>query len=361
MMQIDRCEVTPVELTLRQPAFMASHHLSGGKLLEIHQVTAIFIRLETRDRRNAWGCAVAHPWLTGEKPEKGVKACRQAADLAPDLHPTNLEYSLAQLEPVTKNSPAARCAFDLAFYDLLGLVADMSLYRLLGGFRNRIQTSATVPIASLQESVEMAASLAQAGFRMLKIKGGLDPDLDVERIKAIKRKLPNFLIRLDADGAYTIREALAVAEALKNELEMFEQPTPPEDLEGLHQVTLNSSVPILADQSIAGPSTALTLAAGHIVDGLSVKPAACGGLHCARQVETIARAARLFTQISCLIEPALLISAGLALALSSPSVRYADLDGHLDLVNDPTIAGFRLVDGWLEATDIPGLGCSLSI
>jgi len=360
-MQIIRCEITPVELVLRQPVFMASHLLSHGETLAIHQITAIYVRLETRDRRNAWGCAVAHPWLTGEEPEKALKACRQAADLAPDLHPTNLEYSLAALEPITKNSPAASCAFDLALYDLLGLCADMPLYRLLGGYRNHIQTSATVPVASLQESVEIASSLANAGFRMLKIKGGADSELDVQRIKAIKQKLPNFIIRLDADGAYTIREAIQVAEALKNELEMFEQPTSPDDLEGLHQVTQNSTVPILADQSIKGPSSALALAARHIVDGVSVKIATCGGLHCARQVDSIARAARLFTQVSCLIEPALLISAGLALALSSPSVHYADLDGHLDLVNDKTTPGFHLEDGWLTASDIPGLGCSLSL
>jgi L-Ala-D/L-Glu epimerase len=357
-MQIIRCEITPIELTLRQPGLMASHRLAHGKTLSIHEVTAIFVRLETRDRRNAWGCAVANPWLTGEEAEAGVKACRQAAEVAPDLHPTNLEYSLAKLEPVTKNSPAASCAFSLALYDLLGLYADLPLYRLLGGYRNCIQTSATVPIAPVQESVEIAMSLGRAGFRMLKIKGGVNSELDVQRVKGIKRKLPNFLLRLDADGAYTIREALEVAEALKDDLEMFEQPTAPDDLEGLRQVTIHSTVPILADQAIQGPASAITLAAGHIVDGISVKAATCGGLHCARQVDSIARAGRLFTQVSCLIEPALLISAGLALALSSPSVHYADLDGHLDLLNDPSNPGFRIEDGWLTASDIPGLGCS---
>ena len=52
---------------------------------------------------------------------------------------------------------------------------------------------------------------------------------------------------------------------------------------------------------------------------------------------------------------------GLGLALSSPNVRYGDLDGHFDLVDDLTIPGFLFEDGWLVATDVPGLGCTVEL
>jgi hypothetical protein len=65
--------------------------------------------------------------------------------------------------------------------------------------------------------------------------------------------------------------------------------------------------------------------------------------------------------VSCFIEPAILIAAGLSLALSSPNVRYADLDGNLDLANDPSKAGFLLEDGWLVATEVPGLGYTVEL
>lgn len=353
-MQITKAEVTPVDLKLRQPVRLAGFP-------EIHQVTALFVRVETRDRRNAWGCGVAQFDLTGEKPGDALVACHNCADLVPDLHPTNLEFSLAQLAPLVNTSPAAACAFDLAFYDLLGLAAGLPLYRLFGGFRNRIQTSVTVPISTEAESVEIACARAQAGFRMLKVKGGIDPELDVQRVHAIHRALPQHILRLDADGGYTVRQALDVARALHGVLEMLEQPTPPADLDGLWQVTQLSPVPVLADQSVKGPASALELASRKVSNGLSVKVATCGGIHCARQVDTIARAAGISTMIGCLVEPALLIAAGLTLALSSPNVHYADLDGNLDLLNDPTIAGFRLEDGWLVASEVPGMGCTVEI
>ena len=353
-MQIIKAEVTPVEIKLRRPVRMA--HLP-----EIDRVTAVFLRLETRKGDSAWGCTVACPPLTADQPADVIRACRDCATIVPDLPPLDIEYSLARLSPLVEAAPTALCAFDLAFHDLLGLATGLPLYRLLGGYRQRIQTSVTIPIASLAESVEMAQARARLGFRMLKVKGGLDPEEDVRRVQAIHRALPNHILRLDPDGGYTVQSAIEVARALEGTIEMLEQPTPADDLEGLRQVTVNSPLPVLADQSAAGPASVLNLAARQVASGVSVKVAACGGLRCAAQVDAIARAARMDTRVSCLIEPALLISAGLSFALSSPNVRYCDLDGHLDLLNDPSVAGFSLQDGWLVASDAPGLGCKVRL
>jgi len=166
-MQITRAEVTPVELALHHPV-RAAHHP------QIDRVTAVFVRIETRQGESAWGCAVAHPDLTGEQPDDVVRACQDCADLVPDLHPTNLEYSLAELEPLTQDTPSALCAFDLAFHDLLGLAAGMPLYRMLGGYRSRIQTSVTIGIAPMKETVEMALKRASEGFR-LRSRAGSTP------------------------------------------------------------------------------------------------------------------------------------------------------------------------------------------
>lgn len=332
-----------------------------GALEAISAVEAVFVRMDTRSGRTAWGCAVCDPEQDGKSVEKLIHDCRECAALAPDLHPTNVEFSMGELASRTGASPAALCAFDLAFHDLLSQVAGLPLYRILGGYRNRIQTSVTLPIAPLYESVEMAQDRAAHGFRMLKIKGGRDPQEDVRRAQAIHSALPDHVLRLDADGGYTVQEALDVARALEGELEMLEQPVSAGDLGGLREVKEASPVPVLADQSLKGPESALNLAAHRMVDGFSIKLATCGGLRCAQQIDSIARAARMASMVSCLFEPALLISAGLALALSSPNVRYGDLDGSLDLLDDPSIPGFELKDGWLVAAEVPGLCYSVNL
>ena len=353
-MQITNVRVVPVELSLRLPYRTAYHP-------EIDRVTVVFVHIETSQGQNAWGCAAFDEGLTGETPADVLRACRACADRARDLNPLNTEYALEELAPLTENTPSALCAFDLAFHDLLGLAAGLPLYRLLGGYRNRIQTSVTIGIAPVKETVELARARARQGFRILKVKGGLDPDEDVRRVRAIHKALPHIILRLDADQGYTVRQALDVTRVLEGKLEMLEQPTPAADLDKLRQVTKHSPVPILADESVTDPSSALEVAARRAADGMSIKLATCGGLRCARQVDTIARAARMSTMVSCVNEPALLTAAGLSFALSSPNVRYGDLDGHLDLIGDPTVPGFLLENGWLAATDVPGLGCTVDL
>jgi L-alanine-DL-glutamate epimerase-like enolase superfamily enzyme len=309
----------------------------------------------------AWGCAAFDPARTGESAEQVTRVCHACADRALDLNPLNTEYALAELATLTEGTPSARCAYDMVFYDLLGLAAGLPLYRLLGGYRGRIQTSITLSLAPVEETVELAQSRAAQGFRILKLKGGLDPDEDVRRVQAVQGALPNLTLRLDADQGYSIQQALDVARALEGTLEMLEQPTPAGDLQALSQVAQHSPIPILADESLTGPASALRLVNQRSAHSMSIKLATCGGLHCARQVDAIARAAGIATMVGCINEPALLIAAGLGLALSSPNVRYGDLDGHFDLVGDPTYPGFTFEDGWLVASDVPGLGCTVDL
>lgn len=356
-MQIAHVEIIPHDLHLRVP-----YRTLYQREDEIQQITVVFVRLETQHGENAWGCAAFEPALTGETYETVLNTCHACANRARDLNPLNLEYALAELERLCEGAPSALCAFDMAFHDLLGLAARLPLHRLLGGYRNRIQTSVTINLCNVNETVEHARNRARQGFQILKLKGGRDPEEDVARVRAVRRALPHFTLRLDADQGYSIAQALEVAQALAGQLEMLEEPVPTSlGLAGLAEVTRHSPVPILADQSVRGAATALEIAAQRAANGVSVKLSTCGGFRCARQVEAIARAAHLITMVSCLNEPALLTAAGLAFALSSPGVRYGDLDGHFDLADDPSRPRFILEDGWFVAAETPGLGCTVDL
>lgn len=356
-MQITHVEVTPMTLRLRVP-YRTAYHTEAP----VEEIGTVFVRIETTQTPSAWGCAAFDPAITGETLEAVTAACQRCADRALDLNPLNIEYALAQIEPLTTSCPSAQCAFDIAFHDLLGVATQLPLHRLLGGFRDSIPTSITVSVAPVHDTVTMARDRVRQGFRILKLKGGVDAEEDVRRVRAVCDALPNITVRLDADGGYSVREAIDVARALEGRLEMLEQPVAPATGAGaLREVTEHSTVPIWADQSATGPASALELAGQHAVDGISIKLATSGGLRPARQMDGIARAAHLATMVGCVHEPALLIAAELAFALSSPVVRYGDLDGHFDLIQDPTRAHFVVQEGSLIASDVPGLGCTVEL
>ncbi len=326
----------------------------------IDKAANIFLEIDT-GRFRGCGCAAPDLAVTGETPEATLALLEGdvAAALA-GLDPLRPAAVMHKLRDLLADRPSAAAAVDMALWDVVGHKAGLPLWRLFGGFRRRIRTSVTVGILPVDETVARSQAYVGQGFQCLKLKGGLDPAEDAERVLKVREAVgPSVQLRFDANQGYTVDQSREFVEAVRSaKLELVEQPTPKGEPDLLGRVTAEVHLPVMADESLMSLRDAFRLARRDLADMVNVKLMKVGGLSQALKINAVAEAARLEVMVGCMDEAALGIAAGLHYALARRNVHYADLDGHLDLRDDPTDGAVVIKDGWLLSSERPGLGFS---
>ncbi|MDL0128758.1 dipeptide epimerase [Halobacterium salinarum] len=266
--------------------------------------------------------------------------------------PEHLARIEAGLRDVVSGNPAARAAVSIACHDLVAKRADCPLYQYWGlDPANTVETSYTIGIDDAETMRENTRAAVDAGFGTLKVK--LGTPRDEQRLSAVREAAPDATIRVDANEAWTPREAVRNIERLADYgVEFVEQPVPADHPAGLQFVHERAALPIAADESCMVASDIPQLA--DKCDIVTLKLMKTGGLRAAMRLIHTATAHGLDVMCGCMIESNASIAAAAHLA---PLLDYADLDGSL-LLADDDFDGVPMPAGHIDlaAVDGPGTG-----
>lgn len=255
--------------------------------------------------------------------------------------------------------PGTVAAIDIALHDAFCQLIGIPVVDLFGRKIKVLPTSVTIGIKDTAAMLEEARANFKAGFKVLKIKTGLDLAQDIESVTKLHEAFGNKMrIRVDANQGYTLNQLKQFIQATsKLSIELIEQPLPVGRESELSTLTDEDRRLLAADETLIDAASALQLTHAPKPYGIfNIKLMKSGGIRGAREIAMIAANAGIDLFWGCNDESLGSIAAALHTAYSCSNTKYLDLDGSFDLSRDFVTGGFILKDGNLYCSEEPGLG-----
>lgn len=325
----------------------------------ITDVENVFFEIELDNGIVGIGAANPSPEVVGETPAQTLQNLQSG--FTKELKGKDIRHFLKLIADTRNhfpNLPGTQACVDIALHDSFCKYLGLPIVDFYGRYHERMLTSVTIGIKNVQATIEEAEDYYAKGFRILKVKTGLNTELDAERIIKLKEKFKeHFIIRVDANTGYTIDELKVFLKLTQQQnVELIEQPLLPAidaDLLLLPQETRNK---LAADESLKDETAALKLTQKNLYGSFNIKLMKCGGIDAAFKIANIARPAGINLFWGCNDESIVSITAALHTAFACPHTKYIDLDGSFDLAQDVVSGGFTVKDGYMYLNNEPGLG-----
>ena len=301
---------------------------------------SIIVELVTDTGLRGYGEGIARPYVTGETVKESIKHIKEVllpAIMHKDIQ--NIETNqnpLRALSYINDYFPnmsssgviawnASRTAVELAIIDSILKNQQKSLNCILPARSQIVTYTGVFSSENIRNTIELAKRFKQAGLKYIKIKVGKNNDL--ERIAAVRDIMgQSASIRLDANGAFNIKKAIQFIKSIeKFNIDSIEQPIIRGDVTDLAAVKANSSIPIMADESIVTYDDAKKLIEHNACDYFNLRISKCGGLYSALAIADLAEQEGIKLQIGCHVgETAVLSAAGRHVAAYLSNVKFVE-------------------------------------
>lgn len=351
-MKITRILAYRIDLPLNE----GSYKWSGGKSVSVFDSTVVAIETDSGITGFGEVCPLGPFYL----PAYAAGARAGIIELGPHLigeDPTQLVKLNRRMDAALQGHPYVKSAIDMACWDLLGKATGQPVCVLLGG---RFGEDVGLYRAISQESPEaMAARVAgyrAEGYHRFQLKVGGDPQVDVERIRAVSSQLkPGDRLIADANTGWLMHDALRVVRAVRDVDVYIEQPC--RTYEECLTIRRHSDHPFVLDESIDSLEILLRGHADRAMDVVNIKISKFGGLTKARQARDLCASLGIAMTIEDSWGGDIVTAAIAHLAHSTPTeLLFTTTDFNSYVTVTFADGAPRRVNGRMAASTQPGLG-----
>lgn len=352
-MKISDIKVGRIAIPLKKPFKTA--------LRTVEAIDDIVVRITTDSGLVGWGEAAPTAVITGDTIGSISYAVENViAGQIIGMEVENTEAIMERLDGCMIKNTSAKAAVDIAIYDLVGQFYHAPLYKLWGGYRNKLTTDLTISVNEPEQMAKDSMEAVRLGYDTLKIKVGKEPDKDIARMKAIRQTIGyDVTLRIDANQGWQPKEAVRILRKMEDEelgIELVEQPVVAHDIEGLKHVTDNVTIPVMADESVFSPLDALKIMQLRVADLVNIKLMKTGGIHNALKICAMAEVYGVECMMGCMLEGKISVTAAAHLAAAKRIITKIDLDGPALCKEDPIEGGAIFHEQYITITDEPGFG-----
>ncbi|SDQ15565.1 mandelate racemase/muconate lactonizing enzyme family protein [Virgibacillus salinus] len=339
-MRITAIDVFPLNLPMLQ-----NFSISGGQVGSKNAgAPHVYVRITTDDGTEGWGEArPSHRW-SYETLETVVSTIQNYfAESLMGMELVNLEEIHSVMDQqissgITRGQPIAKAAIDMAVMDAVGKSSKQPLAHVwLSPQQRKIALSYLISVTNVEDAAKKARIAKDQGYTGVDVKIGLNPEKDIEIIRAVKEIMPEVYFRVDANQAYRLKEAMRLSREMEEVgVNVFEQPLAAGDLLGHAKLREFTTIPIALDESIWTPEDVVRAIRLEACDAIVIKVTKMSGISRAKRCGEIAQAAGMELIGGGLTESSLGLYASAqlfhALGITSP----VDLNGPLFLADDPS-------------------------
>lgn len=265
------------------------------------------------------------------------------------------EEHIGQLRRAYAANPMTISGLETALFRALLNSRQISEHDYWGRKTTHIKTDITIPYSTDYSTLANWLKYTfKNGFTVFKLKVSGNVEEDIKLISFIHRTLKknryDFTLRLDCNQGYNVKTFLNMIDLICHynyDIELYEQPLPKADYEGLKEIKKHSPVPIILDETIFSVEDLDRAISENLCNGVNIKIAK-SGIAESLKIYRVAKKHGLKLMIGCMTETMVGLSAGIFFASGTDGFDYIDLDSihflhHKDCYNKIKIKGSNIL------------------